>query len=153
VTIGIGGASFNIPQPDPDGSNALILQVGPSSSAATQTFSAPTSGPYTLSLFAANRSTFGVNGKQTIQLAIDGSPIATLTDIPTAWTFESFTFNEIAGNHSLTLTGLGAGTQDVAAFIDNVSLTAGTVSLPGTAWLLLSGLAGLNILRRTRRPR
>jgi hypothetical protein len=78
TALGIFGVAFGIPQPDPDGHNALILQaelnVFP---IATQSVSLLSDGTYALSFFAANRATAGANGPQTISVLLDGTTVGT----------------------------------------------------------------------------
>ena len=94
TALGIFGAAFGIPQPDPDGHNALILQaelnVFP---LATQSVSVPSDGPYALSFFAANRATAGANGPQTISVLLDGTTVGTFGNLPIAWTLQTLDFN------------------------------------------------------------
>jgi uncharacterized protein (TIGR03437 family) len=128
-TIGIGGESFSIPQPDPNGDQALILQSAHNlAPAATQSISIPTTGLYTLTFYIANRSTSGYGGPQTITVLLDGVGIAggTYSGLASAWTLKALTFSTTAGNHSLTFEGLTtsstAQSAFVTAFVDDVSL-------------------------------
>jgi hypothetical protein len=136
TTIGIFGASFEIPQPDPGGAtNALILQtyfheVTPS---ATQSIDIPTTGMYTLRFYAANRtSPTGTTGPQTISVLLDNSlvPGGSFSGLSGSWTPETLNFSATAGTHSLTLEGLVSSTGDVSAFIDDVSLVPAAVPTP-----------------------
>lgn len=145
-TVGIFGVSFGIPQPDPDGSNALILQTSSTvASAATQSISIPVDGLYTLTFDVANRSfPAGNNGPQTVGILLDGTPLAggTYASLPVAWTLETLNFSASAGMHSLTLESPvappGAGT-DVSAFIDKVSLLPEAASAPEpSSWALVA---------------
>lgn len=141
-TIGIQGSSFSIPQPDPDGSNALIIQtffnqVSPS---ASTTFTSPAGGDYFLNLYAANRAYSSSYGPQDLMFFVDGgnTPVLTLTNLPFSWAQYSTTFHLGGGVHTLTIAGLTTSTKDVTAFVDNISLTA--VPIPGAYALFVSGL-------------
>jgi hypothetical protein len=159
-SIGAFGVSFGIPQPYPGGvSNALILQaeldLPPT---ATQSLNLPTAGLYTLSFYVANRSSPAIDdGPQTVSVLLDGTAIAggTYGDLSAAWALETLTFSAAAGTHSLTLEGLdettGATAANVAAFLDDVSLTP---SVPEPSALSLLGLAFITLamaLRVTRK--
>jgi hypothetical protein len=143
ATIGIGGSSFGIPQPDPDGKNALILQSSGSQvfTSAAQSFDIPTDGVYTLTFYAANRSNI-LTGPQTVTVTLDGSTLAggTLTSLPAAWKLETLTFAGTAGNHTLTFSGLDPSPSDISVFIDDVSVD--TASPEPSAFLMM----GLGLL-------
>ncbi len=135
-TIGVFGVSFGIPQPDPGGAtNALILQTyfNEVTPTATQSIDIPTTGTYTLTFYAANRSApAGNNGPQTVSVLLDNSvlPGGTYSGLSGGWTQETLDFSATAGIHSLTLEGLLTSTGDVSAFIDDVSLIPAAVSTP-----------------------
>ena len=135
-------ASFDIPQPDPDGVNALILQgTGVS---ATESFSVGAGGTYDLTFYLANRATAGLSGPQTVDVLFDDTvlPGGTYTGLSSAWTFKSLLLTTGAGTHTLTFKGLGNGSLDVAAFVDNV-VFAGAVPEPGRILMFSVGLATL----------
>jgi uncharacterized protein (TIGR03437 family) len=130
ATIGYAGVSFGIPQPDPGGGNALILQaehnLAPS---AAQTISIPITGLYTLSFYVANRSSpTGDDGPQTVSVLLDNTviPGGIYAKLPASWTLETLIFSTTVGTHSLTFEGMdetsGATGANVAAFVDDVSL-------------------------------
>jgi hypothetical protein len=149
ATIGFDGVSFGIPQPDPSGSNALILQaeldLAPT---ATQSVDIPTAGLYTLTFYVANRSTPAADDEhQTVSVLLDGAAITggTYGDLPAAWTLETLTFSASAGSHSLTLEGMdetsGVLSANVTAFVDDVSLAPEAASTPEPSTYSLIGLA------------
>lgn len=149
ATIGVFGVSFGIPQPEPDGSHALILQE---TNAATQLgIIFPTTGDYTLTFNAANRSNVN-NGPQTVALLLDGTAISggTFTGLPAAWTLETLNFSASAGSHSITFEGL-ISSADATAFIDNVSLVPQASSAtPEPSSLTLVALAAMALLIKQR---
>jgi hypothetical protein len=155
ATIGIGGSSFNIPQPDPGGSSqALILQSYPSLTqpTATQSFNVPITGLYTLTFFAANRyspSYANTSGPQTLTVSLDGATIAggIYTALPTSWTLETLNFTAIAGINSLTFAGLATSSTDVSAFVDAVSLVPQSTPEPSSFVLLLMALTTGVVIR------
>jgi hypothetical protein len=150
ATIGIFGSSFNIPQPDPDGHNALILQAV---SSATQSVDVTKSGLYTLTFYDANRTTPGLNGPQTIDVLFDGALLSggTFSNIPGSWTLETLSFYANAGIDSLTFAGLGNGTADITAFVDDVSLNPATSPVPEPIPLSMVGLALVSLPAMLRR--
>lgn len=148
ATIGFAGVSFGIPQPDPDGSNALILQTEEDlAPTATQSISILSTGLYTLTFYVANRSTAGANGPQTVSVLWDDTLVAggTFSDLSDAWTLETLDFSASAGSHSLTLEGLetssSAVSARVSAFVDDVSLVPEAATTPEPSSFLLLGLA------------
>ena len=160
-SVGVFGVSFGIPQPYPDGSNALILQaelnVAPT---ATESIDFTTAGLYTLSFFAANRSTPTVDdGPQTIFALLDNSLITggTFANLPAGWTLETVTFDATAGIHSLTLEGLdetsGLPADNVSAFVDAVSLTPQNATVPEPSSIELSGLGVIGLILLVNRRR
>ena len=63
------------------------------------------------------------------------------------WTEITNQFNVQSNNTSLTLTFQAMGQQEtLGGFIDTVSITA--VPLPAAAWLFLSALGGLGLVKR-----
>jgi hypothetical protein len=153
ATIGINGESFNIPQPDPDGQNALILQ---GVSSATQSIDITNSGLYTLTFYDANRTTYGYNGPQAIDVQFDGATLSggTFANLPGTWTLESLSFFANAGMGSLTFAGVGHGNADVTAFVDDASLNPATPSaVPEPMSLSMVGLALLSLPAMLRRRR
>jgi len=138
ATIGVFGASFGIPQPDPDGKNALILQSSGSLvfTSASQSVDIPTDGAYALTFDIAKRTNINI-GPQTITVSLDGIAITggTYSGLPGVWTLKNLTFNVTAGVHALTFSGLDPSSGDVSAFIDNVSLDAAAPE-PATLWLM-----------------
>ncbi len=146
----VNGGSFGIPTPEPVGSNALILQKAQS---ASQTFTATTPGEYELSFYVANRGYFS-SAPQTVEVLMDGNAVTggTFSSLPQSWTPETLFFSVTAASHSLTLAGLGDGSLDVTAFVNDVSLTeVSAVPVPASAWLMLSGLGGLGAMARKKR--
>lgn len=161
ATVGIYGVSFGIPQPDPDGHNALILQSSNSLvfTSATQSFDTPAAGEYTLSFDIAKRTNVN-NGPQTVTVSLDG--VATtggvFSSLPGTWTLETLTLDLSAGTHSLMFSGLDPSTGDVSAFIDNVSINAATSTgsatpEPGTFALFGTSLVALGAVARKRSRR
>jgi hypothetical protein len=131
--IGNGAASpWDIPQPDPNGVNALILQKQAS---ASQSITLAFAGTYDLAFYIANRSLSGYSGPQTVTVSLDGVLIkgGTFGDLPYTWTQESLSFSASAGAHTLTFTGLGDNGGDVTAFVDEVSLQR--IDIPTTTTL------------------
>lgn len=131
--IGNGVASpWNIPQPDPNGANALILQKQAS---ATQSITLPFAGTYELAFYIANRSFSGYSGPQTVTVSLDGVLLkgGTFGELPYTWTQESLSLSASAGTHTLTFTGLGDNGGDVTGFVDEVSLTR--IDIPTTTTL------------------
>jgi uncharacterized protein (TIGR03437 family) len=130
ATIGYAGVSFGIPQPDPDGNNALILQTEQNlAPTAIQSIDIPATGSYTLKFYVANRGApAGDNGPQTVSVLLDDTvlPGGVFSHLPDAWTLETLNFSASAGAHSLTFEGLKTTSSEtsarVSAFIDNVSL-------------------------------
>ncbi len=118
----VNGASYGIPQPDPNGVNALILQ---GTDSASQQVTLPVSGEYSLTLYLANRSNED-SGPQTVTVSLDSVLIegGTFATIPYSWTKEALSFSATAGSHTLTLAGLGDSGADVSAFVDEVTLEA-----------------------------
>jgi len=152
ATIGINGESFNIPQPDPDGHNALILQQV---SSATQSIDVTQSGDYTLTFYDANRTTYGYNGAQTIDVLFDGTSLTggTFSHLPGSWTLETLSFYASAGTDSLTFEGLGNGNADVTAFVDDVSLNPTPSTVPEPIPLSMVGLALVTLPAMMRRAK
>jgi hypothetical protein len=113
------GGSFNIPQPHPDGGNALILEFA---SDATQVFNVEAPGVFTLTFQLANRSSPGISGPQTVEVLLNGNVLAggTFTNIPATWTKETILFTAKAGSNTLTFEGLGIPGEDVTAFVNGV---------------------------------
>lgn len=144
--------SFGIPQPDPDGQNALILQSGGSVvyTSATQSVTIPTAGFYTLTFYIANRTNFG--GPQTITISLDGSAVTggVYSNLAGTWTMETLTFDATAGGHSLTFSGLDPSSGDDSAFIDDVALNSATPEPSTTALFVLSFLGIAVALKRKR---
>jgi len=131
--VGNAAASpWDIPQPDPNGKNALILQKQAS---AGQSITLPFAGTYELTFYIANRSFSGYSGPQTVTVSLDGVLIkgGTFGDLPYTWTQESLSVSASAGAHTLTFTGLGDNGGDVTAFVDEVSLQR--VDIPTTTTL------------------
>ena len=158
-TIGVFGVSFGIPQPDPNGSNTLILQaernVAPT---ATQSIDLPTTGNYALSFYVANRSSPAASsGPQTVSALLDGSVISggVYSNLPDAWTLETLDFNASGGTHTLTFEGLdeasGAATANVSAFLDDASISPVTTATPEPSTLALLGLGLLAVAILTHR--
>jgi len=152
TTIGIFGSSFNIPQPDPDGNNALILQQV---SSATQSIDVTQSGDYTLTFYDANRTTSGLSGPQTIDVLFDGTILSggTFSNIPGSWTLETLSFYANAGMDSLTFEGFGNGNADVTAFVDDVSLNPTPSPVPEPIPLSMVGLALVTLPAMMRRAK
>jgi hypothetical protein len=155
TTIGIGGSSFNIPQPDPGGSGqALILQGAVAS--ASQSFDVTAPGVYTLTFFAANRDSPAFpndNGPQTLTVSLDGVNIAggTYSALPTTWTRETLNITLASGIQSLSFEGLGNGSGDVSAFVDDVSLVSSTPEPSSLALALMLLPAGVFLRLRQHR--
>jgi hypothetical protein len=151
------GGSFHIPQPDPNGNNALILQTSFNvvSSNATQSLSIPTDGVYALSFFVANRSAGATSpGPQTVSVSWDGSvvPSGVYTTIPTAWTKETLDIDTTSGSHTLTFSGLATPVGfDASAFIDDVSLAPKPSATPEPSSGLLIGLGCILLAGTTRK--
>ncbi len=152
ATVGIYGVSFGIPQPDPQGSNALILQSSGSivDSSATQSIDIPADGTYTLTFYVANRSSpAGNNGPQTVSVLLGNKTIDTYSNLSGSWTLETLDFSALAGDTTLTFAGLDPSSGDVSAFIDDVSLVpessipASTAPEPSS--LALIGLAFIGV--------
>jgi hypothetical protein len=151
-TPGIG-PTFTVPQPEPDGSDVLILQGGPASAAATTQFDVATAGTYQLSFFIANRSTPGFNGPQTVQLQLDGKLVngGTFSQLPATWAHELLPLALSVGTHNLTFQGFDPSGADVTAFVDNVALTAPQAAPEPGGWALtLVGITALSLLRSRR---
>jgi hypothetical protein len=130
--LGNGAASpWDIPQPDPNGNNALILQR---QEYATQSITLPVSGAYELNFYIANRSLSGYSGAQTVTVSLDSVLLkgGTFGELPYTWTQESLSLSATAGAHTLTFTGLGNNGGDVTAFVDEVSLKATTIATTTT---------------------
>lgn len=142
ATVGIFGASFGIPQPDPVGNNALILQQ---SSTAIQSVDIPSAGLYDLTFYIANRSNID-NGPQTIAVSWGGTTLDTYTDLPGSWTLESLDFSTAPGTHTLEFFGIDPSGQDVSAFINDVVLTTATPE-PSSITLLAFPLLALLLCR------
>jgi hypothetical protein len=115
------GSSYGIPQPDPNGDNALILQQA--DAIASQKVTLPASGKYSLTFYLANRQ-YELDGLQTVTVSLDNELISggKFADIPYSWTKESLSFSATAGTHTLTFAGLGNNGADVSAFLDEVVL-------------------------------
>jgi hypothetical protein len=142
--IGRGATSFNIPQPDPSGSQARIIQ---DTTYATQSFTVATSGLYTLTFYVANRSTGGFRGAQTLEVLLDNVVVSggAYSSLPFSWTLETLDLDLNSGMNSLTFEGTIPGTvKDATAFVDDVSLVAAqtTASALEPSSLLLGGIAG-----------
>ena len=168
AAIGVFGVSFGIPQPDPSGSDALILQAEYNlAPTATELINIPTAGSYTLSFYVANRSSPAANaGPQTVSVLLNNALISggTFDHLPDAWTLETLTFKAGAGVQSLTLEGLdetsGKAAANVAAFVNDVSLVSAGVPVaapePSTSVLfgigtvLVAGLLRRGEQRRVR---
>ena len=161
ATIGRSGVSFGIPQRDPDGVDALILQSFNSviQPIASQAIDVTSAGYYELSFYAANRSSpAGDNGPQTLTASWDGSPVTggVYSALPSGWTFESLTVYATAGSNTLTFSGLPTIAGDVTAFVDAVSLDPAAVAPvpePATPVMLLLGLGGMGIFSAFKRRR
>lgn len=144
ATVGIYGVSFGIPQPDPGGTtNALILQTN---SNASQSVVIPATGMYSLTFYTANRSNVN-NGPQTFEALLDGTVLATYTDLPGTWTPEAVSFDASAGTHTVEFLGIDPSKTDQTAFIDDVNLGSPT---PEPATLALFGLSLAGFAARAR---
>ena len=136
TTIGIGGSSFHIPQPDPDGSNALILQSA--GAYASQSVDVLSAGSYSLTFYIANRSNSPYNGPQTLNVMLDGASLGTYDDVPYSWTLESLPVDLTAGEHTLEFMTEVSG--DRTTFVDDVSLATPSSAVPEPGTLALVGL-------------
>ena len=107
--------------PAPEGVQVAFLQNGGSQVAQTANIAA---GTYTLSLRAAQRGNHQF-GTQVLQVLVDGVPVGQYQPPSTAYTnYQTPAFTiATTGSHTLSLAGIGAG-SDFTAFVDDVRLTA-----------------------------
>ena len=144
--IANGNGAIGVPQPDPSGSNSLLLQTigNMASASATQTFAAPSAGEYELTFYAAN----AVQGvEQTLSVSIDDALIATFNAFPTTWAEQTVYFEAKAGQKTVTLSGASAVRGDANIFVNNVTIS-NVAPEPGVFALLGVGLVGLGLIRR-----
>ena len=86
-------------------------------------------GTYALSIRAAQRGN-GQNGTQIVLLVVDGVTVGRFQPPSTSYTdYQTPPFTIAGGNHTLTLIGVGTG-SDFTAFIDDVRLTATVATVP-----------------------
>ncbi len=123
------------------------IQIGlQNDSHISQSISILTPGLYTLSWSDAGRA--GYN-EQSYAVAFGGVTLVTLTTTPgQAWGAHSVTFGALAGNQTLSFTGLNTW-GDSTTFIDNISMTA-AVPEPTTWALMLGGLIAVGSVARRR---
>ena len=107
--------------PAPEGVQVAFLQGGSSQVAQSANIAA---GTYTLSLRAAQRGNYQ-SGTQVLQVQLDGVPVGQYQPPSTAYTnYQTPAFTiATTGNHTLSLAGIGTG-SDFTAFVDDVRLTA-----------------------------
>ncbi len=139
-------SGFGVPQPEPQGSSALVIETyyNLATSFATETFDAPAAGKYILTFYAANC----INGvEQTLFVLIDNVLAARFGSLPTTWTLETVDFYANAGQNSLTFAGLTSSNGDASSFINGVSLSAAATPEPGFFALFGLGLVGVGLIR------
>ena len=117
---GNGSAFTNANPAAPDGTQVALLQN--SNSQIAQTVNIPAAGSYTVSLRAAQRGNYQV-GAQVVRLQMDGVTIGQYQPPNKTYsTYQTSPFSIASpGNHTLTLTGVGSG-SDFTAFVDDVRL-------------------------------
>ena len=113
--------------PAPEGVQVAFLQGSGSQVAQSANIAA---GTYTLSIRAAQRGNFQ-SGTQVLQVLVDGVPVGQFQPPSTAYTnYQTPAFTiATTGSHTLSLAGIGAG-SDFTAFVDDVRLAATGVT-PG----------------------
>lgn len=113
------GCAYEPPSGNPEGSQYAILQ---GTSSLSQVVSVPVTADYKIQLSVAQR-TFGTS--QSVAVAVDGTTLATIGGITTAWKpYYSPSFNLAAGNHTISFTGTQPFGPDASMFIDGLALTA-----------------------------
>ena len=130
--------------PAPEGVQVAFLQGSGSQVAQSASIAA---GTYTLSIRAAQRGNYQ-SGTQVLQVQVDGVPVGQYQPPSTAYTnYQTPAFTiATTGNHTLSLAGIGTG-SDFTAFVDDVRLTSTVVvthALSGTVTTGGSPLGGVS---------
>lgn len=128
---------------DSDGNSKVMQQINGSA------------GEYNLSFYYSPRPNTASGSTNDFKVFFDGQEVFSATNLKpdSRYTFwSSFTNTVTAMNDNPWLVFQGAGNQDsLGAFIDAVSLTKTQTTptpIPAAAWLFITGLSGLAVLRR-----
>jgi hypothetical protein len=120
----------------PQGNQVLFVQQV---SNASQSITLPT-GSFTISFFAAQRG--NLSSRQTLQVLVDGNVVGTFNSLTnTAYLAQTTgSFNVTAGTHLITFQGTNLNGGDNTLFLDQASITQGSVG-PNDPGFELPGLA------------
>src|SRR5262249_15062284 len=125
------GSAFTSGNPDaPQGVQVAFLRMKGSIS---QTIDLP-AGTYALRFQAAQRANFQ-DGPQSFQVEIDGVKVGGPIQ-PSGTSYQSYTtdsFTVTAGRHTIAFVGLNPNGGDSTAFLDNVSISSGTLTISAGA--------------------
>jgi hypothetical protein len=103
----------------PDGTQVAFLQGAGANLSQTVTLAA---GNYKISLKAAQRGGWQ-QGTQIVQIKMDGNAVGQYQPPSTNYSdYQTASFTATAGSHTISLIGVGSG-SDFTAFVDNVVLT------------------------------
>lgn len=117
--VASNGSGFTSSNPNaPEGTQVAFLQRAGVLSQRVRGF-AP-GGVYTLTFSSANRATAGFATKQSWDVTLDGTVIASYTNKPTTYSEDSSTFTASAAQHELAF--VGKGSVDTTAFLDDLRL-------------------------------